>query len=43
MKRIYTLLLSSLFSILMFAAVFSVKPACVALIYQPEVPESLRQ
>lgn len=42
MRRIYISLLTSLFSVLMLAAVFSVKPMCMGFSYQPELPKTLR-
>jgi cyclic lactone autoinducer peptide len=43
MKRLLYRLLSTVFSILAFAAVIGVKPTCVWMFYQPEVPSSLRK
>ena len=43
MKRMYTILLTNLFSVLMLAAVFSVGPACAGMSYQPELPKALRK
>lgn len=43
MKRMYTFMLTNLFSVLMLAAVFSVKPACAVFSYQPELPKALRK
>ncbi len=43
MKRIYTFLLANLFSFLLLAAAFSVKPACWGITYQPELPKALRK
>ncbi|HOV79673.1 MAG TPA: cyclic lactone autoinducer peptide [Bacillota bacterium] len=43
MKRIYTFMLTSMFSVLLLAAAFSVRPACAGWTYQPELPKSLRK
>lgn len=43
MKRIYISLLTSLFSVMVFAAALTIKPACNVGLYQPEVPKALRK
>lgn len=43
MKRIYTFLLANLFSVLLLAAAFSVRPTCAGWTYQPELPKALRK
>jgi len=43
MKKVSYFIFSSLFSVLVLAAVFSIKPACAIGWYQPELPKSLRK
>lgn len=43
MKRIYTFLLTSMFSVMLLAAAFSVRPTCTGWLYQPELPKALRK
>jgi len=43
MKKMPYFIFSSLFSVLVLLAAFSVKPACHFIWYQPELPKSLRK
>ncbi|MEW6769853.1 MAG: cyclic lactone autoinducer peptide [Bacillota bacterium] len=43
MKRLLYTLLPALFSVLAVAAFVGIKPACVGIAYQPEVPKALRK
>lgn len=43
MKKIFSLVPAALFSVLVLAAAVIIKPMCVGLFYQPELPESLRR
>ncbi|WP_369332850.1 cyclic lactone autoinducer peptide [Desulfofundulus thermosubterraneus] len=35
--------LTALFTVLLFVATVSIKPACVSLFYQPEIPRGLKK
>ncbi len=43
MKRIYTAMLSSVFSVTLFAALLSFQTSCWWYHYQPELPKALRK
>ncbi len=43
MKKISYFIFSSLFSVLVLLAAFSVKPTCAFFWYQPELPKTLRK
>lgn len=43
MKRLIYRLLPAAFSLLAFVAAIGVKPTCMWMFYQPEVPRSLRK
>ncbi|MFA5383091.1 MAG: cyclic lactone autoinducer peptide [Eubacteriales bacterium] len=43
MKKLSYFIFSSLFSVLVLLAAFSVRPACNFISYQPELPKSLRK
>ncbi|WP_083543029.1 cyclic lactone autoinducer peptide [Desulfofundulus australicus] len=43
MKRLYISALSTFFSVLLFVATISIKPACVSWLYQPELPRLLKK
>lgn len=43
MKGVLNKLMSGVLSILVLAALISVKPMCVWYLYQPEVPEVLKK
>ncbi|MGD0621818.1 MAG: cyclic lactone autoinducer peptide [Thermacetogeniaceae bacterium] len=43
MKRLISILLPSLFSVLVAAALIGVKPMCGVFLYQPEVPAVLKK
>ncbi|MGB9663014.1 MAG: cyclic lactone autoinducer peptide [Moorellaceae bacterium] len=43
MKRLLYRLLPAVFSFLALAAAIGVKPTCSLMLYQPEVPKSLRK
>jgi cyclic lactone autoinducer peptide len=43
MKRLISTLLPALFSVLVAATLVGVKPMCVVLFYQPEVPAALKK
>lgn len=42
MKKLHLGLLSAIFSLLVFVASTSTQPLCYGLLYQPEVPSSLK-
>ncbi|RKO66123.1 cyclic lactone autoinducer peptide [Desulfofundulus salinus] len=43
MKRMYFSALTALFSVLLFVATVSIKPACFTWFYQPEIPRALKK
>ncbi|KUK65221.1 MAG: hypothetical protein XE00_0171 [Desulfofundulus kuznetsovii] len=43
MKKFSYFVFSSFFSVLVLLAAFSVRPTCMIMCYQPELPKSLRK